>query len=576
MKENDNAAASYRFALACFAQLARSGVRTVVASPGLRNSPLVLSAHKNPSIEVLTAVDERGAAFLALGIARAQRAPVVLLCTSGTAVGNYLPAVMEANHSQVPLLLLTGDRPQELVGTGANQCTDQAKIFGAHVRLFLDTAPPTGADHELRHAGYLAGKAVSRSLLPVPGPVHLNLRFREPFLPGAEESALLEAMEPPRSWSFLCSPPGPSEEQAMAVSPVIRAAKRPLLVLGAGCHGQRLLGRLAELSERTGLPLLAEAASGAAYCENTSKQKLLHRAGWLLDAMACGRIPAPDLFVRIGPPLTGREYPRLLEKTEAAQLVFEDWGEAREPGLHPSVIVEGGLESWLDSAAWSEASAESAWVDALLEYDQGLEKKIDKHLQAAPAFTEWHFHRYFERRIGRGPNLLLGNSMPIRDFNSVFPRDAKRMRVFSNRGLSGIDGLVATAAGLAVGSAKETHALLGDLSALHDLPSFGLLSSLRNRLNLTIWVMNNGGGEIFRMVQTANTGGQENWFTTPQEFDLSALAKTFRLSYTRVQDLASLEAIAPETFSGNGVRLIEVLVDREWNLKIRKSFRDDG
>src|SRR5262245_6128474 len=133
-----NAAFAYKFALGCMAQLAGSGVKTVVASPGFRNSPLLLAAHRTHGLQVLSSVDERGAGFLAIGVSRAQRLPVALLCTSGTAAGNYLPAVMEASHSRVPLVVLTGDRPQELVDTGANQCTDQAKLFGSHVRAFFD------------------------------------------------------------------------------------------------------------------------------------------------------------------------------------------------------------------------------------------------------------------------------------------------------------------------------------------------------------------------------------------------------------------------------------------------------
>ncbi|HEY8278839.1 MAG TPA: 2-succinyl-5-enolpyruvyl-6-hydroxy-3-cyclohexene-1-carboxylic-acid synthase [Bdellovibrionota bacterium] len=571
---DDKSGLAYRFALHCAAQLAGSGVRTVVASPGFRNSPLLVAFHKTPGLDVVTAVDERGAAFLALGIARSQRAPVALLCTSGTAVGNYLPAIMEASHGKVPLLVLTGDRPQELVDTGANQCTDQTKIFGSHVRFFADTAPPSGADHEANHAGYIVGKATSRCLQPVPGPVHLNLRFREPFLPSAEECARIEAEERPRPWSFFGSGSGPTEEQALAVGSMVRAAKRPLLLLGPGCYGQRFLGRLCELSARTNIPVIAEAASGIAFCENQSKPRLIHRAENALEAMLDGALLAPDLFIRIGAPLTGRAYGRLLATSALPQLIFEEWGDAREPGFHPSVVVEGNLEAWLDTAsAWSDTTAENAWVETLLAFDAKQEARIDTHLARNSAFTEWHFHRFFERQLGRGVNLFLGNSMPIRDFNSAFPRTAKRMRLFSNRGLSGIDGLIATATGVAYGSSRETHAVIGDLSALHDLPSLSLLSSLRGKINFTLWVMNNGGGEIFRMVKTAEAGPPE-WFTTPQEFDLSAIAKSFRISFSRVHDLASLESIVPETFANSGVRLIEVLAGGEPNVKIRKSFRD--
>lgn len=570
-----NAVFAYKYSLACMAQLAASGVKTLVASPGFRNSPLLLAAHRTHGLQVHTAVDERGAGFFALGVSRAQRLPVALLCTSGTAAGNYLPAIMEASHSRVPLLVLTGDRPQELVDTGANQCTDQSKLFGSHARAFFDTAPPSGAPHEENQAGYLIAKAVARALGPVTGPVHINLRFREPFLPSGEECARLEASVSPRPWSFYASTSGPGDDQCFALNSMLRAAKRPLFVLGPGPHGQKLLGRLADLSARTGIPVAAEAASGIAFCEVSSKPRLIHRAEAAFSEIAAGNLPAPDLFIRFGAPLTGRAYPRLLAASGIPQLVFEEWGEAHEPGFHPSIMVEGNAEAWLgDDRVWTEASAEAAWTESLLAFDAKEEARVDSHLAASSAFTEWHFHRHLESRFGRAALLFLGNSMPIRDFNSVFPRAAGRIRVLSNRGLSGIDGLIATAAGISAGAGRETHAILGDLSTLHDLPSLSLLSGLRSRLNLTLWVMNNGGGEIFRMVQTAKSGAPAEWFTTPQEFDLSAIAKSFRLSFLRVHDLGSLQAIVPETFSDCGVRLIEVMVSPEENVRIRKAFRD--
>lgn len=571
--DEQNASHAYRFALACMAQLTSSGVKAVVASPGFRNSPLLLAAHRTNGLQVFTSVDERGAGFLAIGLSRAQRLPVALLCTSGTAVGNYLPAVMESFHSRIPLVVLTGDRPQELVGTGANQCTDQAKIFGDHVRAFFDTAPPTGAGHEENQAAYLIAKAVAQSAAPAPGPVHVNLRFREPFLPGPEECSRLEAQVKTKPWSFYASASRPGDDQAFAINSMLRAARRPLIVLGPGPHGQRFLGRLAELSSRAGIPVAAEAASGFAFAEVAGRPRLVHRPESLFAELAAGNLPAPDLFIRFGAPPTGRAYHRLLRESGISQLVFDDWGEAREPGFHPSIMVEGAMEAWLgDDRVWSEASAESAWTESLLAFDAKEEARLDAHISSSPAFTEWHFHRHLESRIGRGATLFLGNSMPIRDFNSVFPRAAGPLRVMSNRGLSGIDGLVATAAGVALGASRETHAILGDLSTLHDLPSLSLLSSLREKLNLTLWVMNNGGGEIFRIVQTAKAGAPEAWFTTPQEYDLAALAKSFRISFLRVNDLASLNALGPELFSECGVRLIEVLVSPEENGRVRRAF----
>lgn len=566
------ATVAYRYSQACLSQLVRSGVRALVASPGFRNSPLLLAAHKTEGLEVYTSVDERGAGFFAIGLARAQKAPVALLCTSGTAVGNYMPAVMEANHAHVPLIVLTADRPQELVGSGANQCTDQAKIFGEHVRFYSDTSPPVGAAHELMHASFLVGRAVSRSLQPSLGPVHLNIRFREPFLPNAAEIARIPPVSSTQAFTYLGPAMVPSEEQALAVNRMVREARRPLFVLGVG-NEEKTLRALAELSARTGIPVAAEAASGLAFCKSGSQPVLIHRADKLFRAMENGEVGAPDLMLRVGGPLTDRAYPKLLASAAVPQIVFEEMGEAREPGFHPSVLIEGNISAWLElRQVWADSFLEQAWAESLMGFSEALEARLGKHLESYSEFTEWHFQRELGAKMGEAAHLFLGNSMPIRDFNSVFPRSGKQIHLHSNRGLSGIDGLIATASGVAAGAKSETHAVLGDLSTLHDLPSLALVSALREKINLTLWIMNNGGGEIFRIVPTAESGGSPEWFTTPQNFDLGALAKAFRISYTRVHDLDSLQSLPAETFSGNGVRLIEVIVQGEANVKIRKLF----
>ena len=571
MNQN-NGVLSFQSALIAMRQLEFSGVRVVVASPGLRNSPLLLAAHQTPGLRVLTAVDERGGGFLALGICRASREPVALLCTSGTAVANYFPAVLEANHSQLPLIVLTADRPVDLVGTGANQCTDQTKLFGSHVRHFAEVAP--AVPESLNHGGYAIARAVARAQAPHPGPVHVNLRFREPFLPekGAfPDSARTAENLPP--WKFLPAISGPSAEQLSALRAMVEAAERPLIVLGPCQLESTTALALTKFSENGRIPIVAEAASGISFLGKGDAHLSLMRAESLFEEMIAGKLPAPDLVLRFGEPLTGRPFGRLLQKFSPAQVVFEDWGEAREPHLHTSIIAEGGL------AAWAKALAECslkltahAWCGALQDAEAIEEKRIDAQLEKFSSFTEWHFHRAWAKKIGEGANLFLGNSMPIRDFNSVFPRVTRRLQIMANRGLSGIDGLLATAAGVAFGGAGETHCVIGDLSALHDISSLSLLRSLQNEINLTIWVMNNGGGEIFRIVPTVKSEGKLEWFTTPQEYDLASLAKAFQIPFSRIRSESDLNELGENSFATKGVRLLEVLVDPETNLRVRQTF----
>lgn len=562
---------SFRAALSAMRQLEVSGVKTVVASPGLRNSPLLLAAHQTPGLRVISAVDERGAAFFALGVCRARREPTAILCTSGTAVANYFPAVLEANHAGLPLVVLTADRPTELVGTGANQCTDQTKIFGTHVRHFAEVGPAAATPASLEQWAYATARAVAKAKGPHTGPVHLNLRFREPFLPEAGEFP--DSARPlTQPWTFLQAISAPSEEHVASLRALLVGAERPLILLGPAQLSAVDARNLAHFSDQARIPILGEAASGFAFLgKNTSTYSLM-RTESLLEQMVAGDLPAPDLILRFGEPATGRAFGRLLAKHPVPQVVCEEWGEAREPNLHPSIFLEGGLSMWIAALAQlSMPQTNREWAETLLAEETKLETEIALHLSKQTTLTEWHFHRELASVIGEEAIFFLGNSMPIRDFNSVFPRTGKKISVHANRGLSGIDGLLATAAGVAWASKKETHAVIGDLSALHDANSLALLHSLREELNLTVWVMNNAGGEIFRIVPTAKAEGEAQWFTTPQDFDLSGLAKGFRIPFARLHTQRDLADLQGEKFTG-GVRLIELVADAESNLPVRKSL----
>ncbi len=228
MKKN-NEALSYSIALAVVDQLVESGITTIVASPGFRNSPLLLACYRREGMQVHSALDERGAAFLALGLIKAG-SPTALLCTSGTAVANYFPAIMEAFHSHCPLVALTADRPWELVSTGANQCTDQVKIFSSHTRFFGEISCADSTITGENHARFVIAKAVAHSRDPVAGPVHVNIRFREPFLPNSEGVQQIEREREKTNshWKFLPSSSGPGKEQWEAIQSTFHAAQREL------------------------------------------------------------------------------------------------------------------------------------------------------------------------------------------------------------------------------------------------------------------------------------------------------------------------------------------------------------
>ena len=559
---------SFLLAMAAVDQMVLGGLEYLVASPGFRNSPLLLAARNNPNIKIVTVVEERGAAFFALGLARSGKS-TALLCTSGTAVANYFPAIMEAFSSVCSLLVITADRPLELIGTGANQCTDQSKVFGSHVRYFAEIAGFEG-DLQEEHARFVIGKAMASARAPCPGPVHVNIRFREPFLPSADQVEKIflakKNAKPALPWAFISSEVGPSAPQWLAVNEMLKASKRPLLLLGAGNYPVKWLKSLVDLHEGSGLPILAENASGLPLFSGAVPSQV----DAVLGEMERGYCAPPDLILRVGAPLTGRALGRLLKAFPIPQLIFSDFTQTQEPHLSPAIFVEGGTEKWLERFKLENLNFSCGeWRNDISKISKKSADAVHQRVANFP-LTEWFFHTKLAERVGAETVLFLGNSMPIRDFNSAFQNRSNGARIFSNRGLSGIDGLIATAMGVALGSASSTHAILGDLSTLHDLSSLAIANEISREIRLTLWVMNNGGGEIFRIVQTAKAGGKEEWFTTPQAFDLSALAKGFQIPYRKVTSKEELEAIHASDLLGRGVRIIEVFPDPEANLVVRR------
>jgi 2-succinyl-5-enolpyruvyl-6-hydroxy-3-cyclohexene-1-carboxylate synthase len=561
---------SHQLASAVLEQMHASGIEAVVLSPGFRNSPLIVAAHQTKGIECFSAVDERGAAFLALGMAKAGKASA-LICTSGTALANYLPAVLEAQHSHIPLLVITADRPRELVGTGANQCTEQNNFFGSHARYFNEIPCPEESFDFESHAQFLLEQAIAHSRSPKAGPVHINIRFREPFLANKNSNLDLPSKSTKMRWKILPSAMGPSREQWSAVESVLKSAQMPLILLGPGSLTSSEFDNLQDFSEKTGCPILAEKSAGI--LPSISHSRVFFEVDPILEAMEAGRISKPDLYIRIGSPLTGKVFSKLLKTHAAPQILFEESGEAREPNLFPSIVLQGGKIGWISALSKTPLQfSTNRWIEEMRVTEKKYRSDLESAVSAENDFTEWHFHHELGKKIHRG-NLFLGNSMPIRDFQAAFSIDAgETLSVFSNRGLSGIDGLIASSLGVALGNGAPTQSIIGDLSTLHDLSSFALLNQAKEKVDFTLWVLNNGGGEIFRVVPTANAPGEEAWFTTPQSFDLSALAKGFGISYTRIQTKEDWKEFSAPT--GKGVRIIELMISSAGNQRIRKRMKN--
>ena len=566
---------AYRATGRFWAELAACGVTDVVVSPGSRSTPLAVSARNQEGLRVLVQLDERVAAFCALGMAKASGLPVALVCTSGTAAANYFPAVVEAHHSGVPLVVCTADRPAELRDAGAGQTIDQVKLYGDHVRWYAET--PCDFDDPDYFARLAVRAATTAGAGPDPGPVHINWPFRKP----------LEPQGPiPRFDASVGQPVVPVRPLVESdVDAVARlAGRRGVIVAGALDVGDTGAATIVAFAEAAGWPVVADAGSQL----RGRGPMVLDGAEWVLGRANL----APDVLVRLGGPPSNRAVIDFVASCGAADRLLVD---PRRRWEDPSfgwtaalssdpVALLGAAAGQMDSAddawakLWVEAAAD-AWdrVETLLNGD-GRTREVTNAYGATASFPDnWGLLEpllaaTLLRTLPPEVVLYASSSMPVRDVTSFWPPDAPPRRVLVNRGANGIDGIVSSALGAALAFDQPVAALVGDVALLHDIG--GLLAASLTGADLTVVVPNNDGGGIFSLLPVANAGPEthfEELFHTSHGVSLGDLARGLGVNYRqaeRADDLA--DAVAKST----GVTVIEVPIDHEVAMSQRKLLAD--
>ncbi|MCT2585638.1 2-succinyl-5-enolpyruvyl-6-hydroxy-3-cyclohexene-1-carboxylic-acid synthase [Actinophytocola gossypii] len=526
-------------------ELVRCGVEHVVVCPGSRNAPLSMAlfeAARSGRVTLHVRVDERAAAFLALGLATGSARPVALTCTSGTAVANLHPAVLEASHARVPLLLLTADRPPELHGTGANQTVDQRALFGpAAGAVEFPVAERRPGQQAVWRA--LVCRAVAHA--EQGGPVQVNVPFREPLVPTFEPHwpDSLDGRPDGRSWTTV----------APAATPVSRVdfplPARTLMVLGSGSPARARAA--AAVAAIAGWPAVAEPPAHAAALSGGAN--VLRRGTLLLSADLPDTL-RPDAVVVVGRPTLSRAIGRV--RTQAPTYVIDDAPAWTDP-QHLAVQVR----TWLDLDDMPHvADVDPDWLPAWRHADTNAHTAVDKLLDEQEWPTGLHLAADVLATIPTGTNLFLGSSNPIRDVDLVAePRSD--VAVFANRGVAGIDGNTSTAAGIALATARPTYALIGDVTFLHDVNAL-LLGPQEPRPDLTVIVNNDAGGGIFSLLEQGAAEHQESFervFGTPHQADLAALCAGYGIPHTLAPDR---EAFRAALRPARGPRVVEVRTTR--------------
>lgn len=550
-------------------ELVRCGVGLFCVAPGSRSTPLVAALASNPHAKSLIHFDERGTAFAALGYARATGCPAAWITTSGTAVANGLPAVVEASVDGVPMLLLTADRPPELRQTGANQTIDQPDIFGDYVRWRFDLPAP---DPAIDPAMVLTtvDQAVYRSRRSPSGPVHLNLMFREPFLPNPDDEP--EPARRPSSWEtsgkpytrYASTKPAVNKAEIKSIQDVLRPVRRGLVI--AGRLASREQGAaVAKLADSLGWPLLPDIGSQV----RLGPEDAIVHYDALLASEKFAEAHTPEAVLHVG----GRVLSKRLEKFVADSrpnpyIVVRENPFRLDPSHRVTHSVEADIVDFCASLGGNSSSEpEDGWLAGWQEASESVSRSLDRLLPESGDLTEPLVTRLVSRHVPEDHGLVVASSMPVRDLDTFAATDGAAVPVAANRGASGIDGTVATAAGFARGRGTPVTLVIGDLALLHDLNSLAML----REVPVVVVVLNNDGGGIFSFLPVAGHGEFfEPYFGTPQGVGFGPAAAMFGLGYESPRMGTEFVEAYRAACARSSSTVIEVTTDRDANVALHR------
>jgi 2-succinyl-5-enolpyruvyl-6-hydroxy-3-cyclohexene-1-carboxylate synthase len=545
--------------------LVRCGVVQAVVSPGSRCTPLTMALARHPGIEAVPVLDERSAAFFALGLAKQKGRPVVLVCTSGTAGANYFPAVIEAYESGVPLIVITADRPPEMRDCTSGQTIDQQKLFGGFVRFYHEFAVPEPKIGLLRYLRQTVVHAVDRAER---GPVHLNAPFRDPLAPVEDDT--VKALQDVDWEEFFTDfiPPRPEP----FVGTLVPAQGRGVIIAGPARPRDAAAWSEAvwAFAKERGWPVLADALNPLR-SHAPAGVPLVTTYDLLLRSPAVAARLKPDFVMCLENWPTSKVLRAWVESLNVPVMLLSAAEQNRDALHAPTRWVRCGIEDVLHTPGVEMPAGAREYAAAWDALEKTARAALDERLTEAQGFegcVVWEL----AQALPPGTSLFIANSMPVRDAEYFWPASDRRLRVFVSRGANGIDGTLSTALGIAHGNAPAVL-LTGDLALLHD--TNGFLSAAQLRGSLTIVVVNNNGGGIFNHLPVAQFDPPfEKYWATPQTVDFAKLCAAYDVEYVEVTDMAHLVGLVgdlPET----GVRVLEVRTDRVKDAAFRKRLFAD-
>ncbi len=562
--------------------LARLGLTAAVISPGSRSTPLTVAFAQHSKIQAIPILDERSASFFALGVAKASGKPTVLVCTSGTAGANYFPAIIEAYESNVPLLVLTADRPPQLRDCASGQTIDQQKLFGDYVRGYRELALPEATVPQLRYVRQVMAQMWQQSQFPVPGPVHVNCPFQDPLAPVAEAHTDLQAtLAPQITTAFfehlvVSVAIAPSLETTMALPPALGQTERGLIIAGPHTTTSPEADRtycetIATLAKQLGWPVLAEGLSPLRNYAQLNPH-LVTTYDLLLRHESHATALVPEQVLQLGALPTSKVLRQWLAALDPQRWILDGSGRNRDPLHGKAMLLPVTLDALITQLLSSRASPTSdysAYCETWQHREAITRQRLAEKLATLEPLFESKLSWLLPNLLPPKTPLMIANSMPVRDVEWFWPPSDRGIRPYFSRGANGIDGTLSTALGIAQHHGPAVL-LTGDLALLHD--SNGFLNARLRSGHLTILLINNQGGGIFESLPIAQFDPPfEQFFATPQQVDFAALAAVHQIDYERIINWEMLADRLHE-LPTTGVRLLELQCDRKRDAQLRTTL----
>lgn len=552
-------------------QLVKLGVKNVCVSPGSRSTPLTFAFALNRKLKIYSIVDERSCGFFALGISKSTNSPVAIVTTSGTAVAELYPAIIEAYYQRIPLIICTADRPAYLQNRGSNQTINQNNIYKNHIRYFANIGLPQITIKKYRELKNITSSALEVATKNNVGPVHLNFSFDKPFEPKSYtdkvESSFIKKLYSVTGNRMSLKTETPN---SIDITQKIKKYSKGLIICGYGKYSKKDVAAIIKLSSSSRYPIIADGTSPLRFGTH-NKNNIVNNFSTLIRSTEFLKKYDAEIILQIGGAQTSIQALEFFQKSKAVKILINSNGDKNDPTLTVNKFIKSTIENFCNPIINNVKRNYSVWRKELIGYDRKLENKKKEYFKNLPITFEGKFAEILGNVIPENSNVVISNSLPIRDVDFFTGCSQKKINIFTNRGASGIDGINSTALGIAKGSKTPTILITGDLAFYHDLN--GLHNSLKYKIPLTVILINNNGGGIFQSLPISNYKNVFNkYFLTPLNLNFKNFVEAYGGKFYRVKTEKDFVIKLIKSIKNKKLNVLEIITDSKKSKIIRNKY----